>query len=157
MEYFIEWLNTFLFVVGASFAYTFTKSKVDRREEKPAKEPEKPKETKINQKPVVQKYDNVYVPTQTRSQIIGEIYRYAVENNIESDKLRELLCDNETEIRVVRNDMNPLCDRHPRIYLDSKYGNYYLGRNGLQNMDVLYRQVEEGIITKDDMRQLMDF
>lgn len=150
---FIEWLNTFLFVVGASFAYTFTKSKVDKREKESVKEPEKPKETKVEREPVVQKYDSVFVPKQTRQQLVCEIYRYAVENNIESDELRKLLIDNETEIRVEQDAMKI----HPRIYLESKYGSYFLGRNGLINMDILHRQMEEGLVTAGEIRKLMDF
>ena len=151
MANFIEILNSFLFIVGLAFAYTFTRSKMDKRGEE--KEPEKPKETKVEREPVVQKYDSVFVPKQTRRQLVCEIYRYAVENNIESDELRKLLIDNETEIRVEQDAMK----LHPRIYLESKYGSYFLGRNGLINMDILHRQMEEGLVTAGEIRKLMDF
>lgn len=152
MTNFVETLNSFLFIVGLAFAYTFTRSKMDKTGEE--KEPEKPKETKVEREPVVQKYDGVFVPGQTRRQLVCEIYRYAAENNIGSDELRKLLIDDETEIRVEQDAMKI----RPRIYLESKYGSYFLGRNGLINMDILHRQVEEGLITVKEIRkELMDF
>ena len=136
MADFIEWLNTFLFVLGASFAYTFTKAKFDRKEEcepEEAKQPEKQeaKQDTITSENVVH-YENHFPPFMTREMVIGQIYEHMNNKDVFTEELMAMLMDMGTTI-ITDRDLLTMKDR---IVIHSNGQRFELTENGLVNLDI---------------------
>jgi len=132
MASFIEWLNSFLFVVSCSFAYTFTKSKIDKKSEQ--KEPEEQMKVTTTQEdvPATENQRGLLAEWAARHELVDQIWQYAMDNNVTSYKLRQLLLDPNVKITILPADV--LHEEYPRIYFDDTNGTeWWFSTNGLFN------------------------
>ena len=132
MATFIETLNIFLFIVGLSFAYTFTKSKMDKKSEQ--KEPEEQMEVTVTQEdvPATERQKGLLTEWAARHELVAQIWQYAMDNNVTSYRLRQLLLDQNTKITVYPADV--LHDEYPHIcFKDTNGTEWWFSTNGLFN------------------------
>lgn len=132
MATFIETLNIFLFIVGLSFAYTFTKSKMDKKSEQ--KEPEEAVKVTTAQEdvPAPERQTGLLTEWAARHELVAQIWQYALDNNVTSHKLRQLLLDPNVKITILPADV--LHEEYPSIYFDDTNGTeWWFSTNGLFN------------------------